>query len=171
MPYVDPNTVHDPVTGTVAPAAWGDAVRDSLEFLIDPPLCNVFNSAAQSVPNDTSTAMTANSERDDNDAMHSTVSNTSRITAQTAGRYLVTCAVVFAANATGRRAVDFRVNGTTTHNVLSSLPISTNSLAITGSRLLTFAAGDYVECMSYQNSGAALNVTLNEFGAVFLTRA
>lgn len=30
MAFVDPNTIHNPAAGTVAPAAWGDVVRDDL---------------------------------------------------------------------------------------------------------------------------------------------
>lgn len=171
MPYSDPNLTHNPSTGAVAPASWGDVVRDDLEFLIDPPTCSVFNSAAQSVADNTSVALTANSENFDNDTMHSTVTNTSRIAATTAGRYAVNAAVANAANGVGRRALDLRVDGTTVYNIDARLPISTNSMAVTGMRLLTLAASQYVEAMVLQNSGGALNVTLNEFGAVFLTRA
>ena len=171
MPYSDPNLTHNPATGGVAPAAWGDVIRDNCEFFIDPPTCSVFNSAVQSIPDNATTAMTANSENFDTDAMHSTVSLTSRVVAQTAGRYLVNAAVLFAANATGRRALDLRINGTTTHNIDGRMTVTTvNSMAITGMRLLTLAAGDYVEAMVLQTSGGNLNVTLNELGAVFLTR-
>ena len=31
MPYVDLNTIHNPVTGAAPPASWGDAVRDNFE--------------------------------------------------------------------------------------------------------------------------------------------
>jgi hypothetical protein len=168
MAYSDPNLVHNPSTGAVAPAAWGDVVRDDLEFLVDPPKCSIYNSAAQSIPNNTTTALTANSENFDTDAMHSTVSLTSRVVAQTAGRYLVNAAVLFASHATGRRALDLRVNGTTTHNIDGRMTVTTgNSMAITGMRLLTLAAGDYVEGMVLQTSGGALDVTLNELGAVY----
>lgn len=168
MPYVDPQTVHNPATGAVAPAAWGDTVRDDLEFLIDQPKVSAFATAPQSVADNTATALTANDENRDTDAMHSTVTNTSRVTANTAGLYTVNVAVLFAANATGRRAVDLRVNGTTTLNIDGRMTVTTgNSMAVTGQRLLALEVGDYVECMVLQTSGGALNVTLNELGAVY----
>lgn len=30
MTFIDPNTIHNPAPNTVAPAAWGDVVRDDL---------------------------------------------------------------------------------------------------------------------------------------------
>jgi len=31
MPYTDLNTIHDPATGTIAPASWGDQIRTNQE--------------------------------------------------------------------------------------------------------------------------------------------
>lgn len=169
MPYVDPNTVHNPSTGTVAPAAWGDVVRDDLEFLIDPPACSVFNSGNQSVPTATVTVLTANSEFFDNDGMHSTVTNNSRITAQTAGRYLTMSAVSFATG-TGSRTVSFLLNGSSTLNAILLPAVSGNVTRVVALRLITLAAGEYVETRVSQDSGGGLDVALVEFGATYLTR-
>ena len=171
MPYVDPQTVNNPTAGQPIPAAWGDVVRDDLEFLIGPPACSVYASAAQVVADGISTvALTANSERFDNDSMHSTATNTSRITATRAGRYLFIATVQFAANATGNRRMAFRVNGTTTYESTLVGATATNSIVTTAPAMFTLAATDYVECMVWQTSGGNLNVTLLEFGATFLTR-
>ena len=89
----------------------GHQVRDNLEFLIDPPACSVFNTVAQSLATGSATVLDANSENFDNDAMHSNVTNNSRITVQTAGRYLFYTRVEFAANATGVREIRFNKNG------------------------------------------------------------
>jgi len=168
--YVDLNTIHNPATGTVAPASWGDAIRDALEFLIDPPSCSVFNSAALSVANNTITNLTANSELFDNNGMHSTVTNTDRITAVTAGRYLFFATVTFANNATGARLLQFQKNGTTAYNVTQGPPVSGRDTDFSGVRAIDMVAGDYVVVQVRQESGAALNVTLKEFGATYLTR-
>lgn len=174
MSYVDLNTIHNPATGTVAPAAWGDQVRDNLEFLIDPPACSVFASSAQSVANGTTTSLNAGSENYDNDAMHSTVSQTSRITAQTAGRYEISATVAFAPG-TGRRITSFLVNGTTTLDGDSRVSAVTGGAAgvtdrVSINRTVTLAVGDFVEVQVNQNSGGNLDVTLNEFVAMFRTR-
>lgn len=33
MPLTDLNTIHNPAAGSVAPASWGDAIRDNFEYL------------------------------------------------------------------------------------------------------------------------------------------
>lgn len=171
MAYSDLNLIHNPATGTIPPASWGDQVRDNLEFLIDPPACSVYGSAAQSIADSTTTVLLANSENFDNASMHSTSSNTGRITGTTAGRFLVFSTVQFDANATGVRNLSFLVNGTTTvqcMQVLSGTAVS--SIVLTATRALTLAAGDYVECRGRQTSGGSLGVTLLEFGVTYLTR-
>jgi hypothetical protein len=172
VPYVDLNTIHNPATGTVAPATWGDQIRDNCEFLVDVPACSVFSTTNPSITHDTPTILAANSENYDNDAMHSTVTNNSRITCQTAGRYLLTAVLVYAANNSGNRGFNFVVNGTTTLNMTlwpasSSGALTTNQ---SGCRSLVMAAGDYVEVEAYQSSGVGLIIQLREFVAVFLTR-
>ncbi len=171
MSYVDLATIHDPVTGTVAPAAWGDQIREDLEFLIDPPACSVYSSAAQSIASATFVSLDANSESFDNDAMHSTVTNTSRVTIQTAGRYLFIANINFASSASTRVIGSFFVNGTTRHDrvvvpVVGGGTDDRHTISIS----LVLAAGDYVEVQANHNAGANLNVTLLEFFALFLTR-
>lgn len=173
MPYVDLNTIHNPATGTVAPASWGDQVRDNDEFLIDPPAVSIKESTAQSITNVTDTALTSDEENYDNNGMHSTVSNTTRLTAQTAGRYLVWGQVQWAGNTGGfYRQMFFRVNGTTQYLVSLSPAIGDVSVGLqqSGSRTIVLAVTDYVELMVRHNAGGALNCTMGEFGALFLTR-
>jgi len=171
MAYADLNTLHNPSTGTAPPASWGDQVRDNLEFLIDPPACSVYHNTTQSLANDTTTALLANSEYFDNASMHSTASNTSRITIGTDGRYLFYATVTFAADGTGRRLVYLRVNGTTSY-LLNSIapPASPTTCVVPVIKSLPLVATDYVEVLANQNSGGALNTTLSEFYAKFETR-
>lgn len=172
MVYVDLNTISNPTTGGAAPAAWGDQVRDNDEFFIDPPACSVYHSSSQTLTNNTLTALSANSENFDNDAMHSTVSATSRITAQTAGRYLFIANITFDANATGGRLLDFAVNGATLNGsgMQFQSPGSGAAINLSYARMITLAVGDYVESRARQISGGSLVVTLIEFGATYMTR-
>lgn len=171
--YDDLANTHVPATGTVAPAAWGLQIRENDEFLIDPPACSVYGSAAESVASSTNVWLSADSENYDNDAMHSTVTNTSRITAQTAGRYQATAVVVFEANTTvpAYRSIRWRVNGGSTieSTRFPSAGVNTTMVA-TGVRTFTLAAGDYLEVGCIHNAGVALNVTLDEFVLTFRTR-
>lgn len=171
MAYADLNTIHNPTAGQVPPASWGDQIRDNFEFLIDPPACSVYNSAAQTIANATTTSMTADSENFDNNSMHSTSTNTSRITFTTAGRYLCFATVQFAADVDGVRNVKFRINGATEYECVQVPAVSSvSSIVITATRAFVFAASDYVECRVSHTAGNNLSVTLLEFGATFLTR-
>jgi hypothetical protein len=174
--YVDPQTVHNPTTGTVIPASWGDTVRDCLEFLIDPPSCSVSASGAQSVGTGADTALTADTEQYDNDSMHSTSSNTSRITITTAGRYLFTANVSYASSASTRVLTRFK--HTLAGGATSTTYACDSRAAIGGAtpdqvsitRSFVMAAGDWMEVLVNQDSGGNLNVTLQEFVALFVTR-
>jgi len=174
MPIIDLNTVHNPTSGAVAPASWGDAVRDNFEYLADPPSCSVFHNTTQNALNNTMTVLSANSENYDNNGMHSTVTNTSRITIQTAGRYELNCVVNFNGAGSGSpsaRLVEFYVNGTTSYGA-GQIP-DAGTAATTqmyGSRTLTLIVGDYVEVRVRQQSGVTVAVTLNEFWALWRTR-
>jgi hypothetical protein len=102
--------------------------------------------------------VTFNSESFDTDGCHSTVSNTSRLTCQTAGIYLVIGTVQWAASAVGIRVLRLLLNGATAvgYDQPGAIPVVQT---VTG--LYSLAAGDYVELSAYQNSGGALNMDAN----------
>ena len=172
MTYTDANTIHDPTTGQVIPAAWGDQIRANQEFFVDPPACSIYSATAQTVANGAATGvdLVAASENFDNDSMHSTSSATERITCQTAGRYLLVATVNFASNTSGSRRVAFLLNGATTYGASVAAPAPTNSTVLTAVRAIILVAGDYVTCNVWQTSGGNLDVTLVEFAATYLTR-
>lgn len=168
MAYADPTTIQATDPGDILTAAWCDQVRDNGEFLIDPPTCSVYN-AGMTVTNSSDTALTVSGEFFDNDSMHTGTS--SQIICQTAGRYLVSASVSFAASAAARVLTRFQVNGTTLYSTDSRAAIggaTPDQVSITRSFVL--AAGDYVETIVNQNSGGSITVTLQEFTAIFLTR-
>lgn len=171
MPYVDLNTIHNPATGTVAPAAWGDGARDNFEFLIDPPSCSVFHSTTINATSGTITTLSADSETFDNNAMHSTVTNNSRVTAQTAGRYHVTILCEFGISSAGYRQIFLRKNGSTDIAGVRLQPLTDSvASAYSVSQTIVLAATDYIEVRVLQTSGSTLTVQLYEFAALYLTR-
>lgn len=129
-----------------------------MQAAITPPSARVYHNAAQSIPNATLAALSFNSERFDTDSIHSTSSNTSRLTCNTAGLYLITGAVAFDANAAGIRSLRVRLNGAT---YLANQQVNASGggldSMLTVSTLYQMAAGDYVEMVVYQNSGGSLN--------------
>ena len=148
-------------------------LRDNLSFLYGAPRCRVHNSAAQTLTTATFTAITMNSERFDNDSLHSTVTNTARITFATAGVYLVGGALEFVANSTGVRGAFLRINGTT--YISGGIHMTRTDGGGAGeftATIYSFAVSDYVELMGYQNSGGNLDTVVDvnqapEFWAVF----
>lgn len=152
------------VTGDDITAALLNAhIRDNSQFLHQPPCCRVFNSANISVSNGAYNALTFNSERYNTDSMHSTAVNTSRITATTAGKYNAGGCIQYAAAAGGSiRAAAVRLNGLTIvgHMTTPSLGASA-SPQVNVSCDYALAAADYLELLAFQDSGAALNATVN----------
>ena len=171
MAYADLVTIQATDPGDILTAAWCDQVRDNDEFLIDPPACSI-SDVAQSVSNNTTTTLGGTAtESFDNDSMHSNVSNRSRITAQTAGRYLLISSVAFTANPTGFRRSSFLVDGTTAIGGMTIEPDDgVANLRLTSARAVVLSAGQYVEVTCLHTGGFAIDCTLDEFVAIFLTR-
>lgn len=121
----------------------------------------VYNSATIShATSGANQAVTFNSERYDDADYHSTVSNTSRLTAPAPGRYLIGGCVTFAANVTGVRYLQIRLNGATFIAIQGGLALTGGLTSIlTVETIYELAAGDYAELVAYQDSGAALNMT------------
>jgi hypothetical protein len=174
VPYTDLASVHVPSTGGVAPAAWGLQIRTNQEFMIDPPACSVFNTTTQNVGGSTISVMLATSENYDNNGMHSTVSNTGRITAQTAGRYLFTATIRFGlTNLDSNQfcSASLLINGTTR---LDGFGGQVGSAAVgsvvTVVRTTVLSVGDYVESEAFHLDANTIACTLHEFSALYLTR-
>lgn len=101
MGYVDPASIHDPTSGSVAPAAWGDAVNAAVNWLANPDQVKVARSANQLIPSGVLTEVRWNAEEWDSNGLHSLVSGTEYVTVKTPGKYLVLAAVIFAAELSG----------------------------------------------------------------------
>jgi hypothetical protein len=72
--------------------------------------------------------------------------------------------VSFAANATSYRVLTFRKNNTTNYDGGSrSVVAAAAPEVINGARSLVLAAGDFLTCRVYQQSGGALNVTMLDY--------
>src|SRR5262245_40483526 len=65
------------------------------------PAARAYHSANQSINSGTNTTLNFDSERFDSDTIHDNVTNNSRLTCKTAGKYLICCNVRWASNATG----------------------------------------------------------------------
>lgn len=121
----------------------------------------VHNAGDQSINNETWTTLTFDSERFDTDTIHSTSSNTGRLTAKTAGKYTIYATVTFANNATGRRIVRFRFNGSTVIAEVGEQGLDNAEVDTVISALYEFAVDDFVEVQAWQSSGGGLAIKAN----------
>lgn len=169
--YTDPDTVHIPAQDAVVPTAWLQTVADNQTFLADPPACSAFNPDPQTIANSTFTVLDAPGENYDTDAMHSTVTNNSRITAQTAGLYLAKATVEFRgfSGADNHRCIlRFLLNGTTTvESDVRRLHESPTVVRVSVVRMVRLAATEFVEVQVNQNPGTSEDVVLDEFALLW----
>lgn len=109
----------------------------------------------------TPAAVTLEVEDVDYDNGHSTVTNTSRYTAQTAGWHLASGQISYPANATGQRVTYLAVNGTARAGTRIEVQASAaNSTEIaTPTDLVYLNVGDYLEVFGLQNSAGSLTAT------------
>ena len=167
----------NPVTDgdLVASATYNSQVKGNLEHLYSVPRCEVYRSGDQTITNDTVQTVTWDSETFDTASIHSTVSNTGRLTLVRAGWWLTVALCKFSGSSTvGHRRGILRVNGTdivgTYHCEASS---SGDTLFTVGAVVYTTTTTDYVECRAYQNSGGNLafeagSAAASRFSAVWL---
>jgi hypothetical protein len=139
------------------------------------PRCTVTRSAAQVIANATNTAITWDTESADTDAIHSTVTNTSRLTvpAGMGGLWGIGYTLEWAiAPGAGQRAAWLSINGNTTGRLAYNLPASmpgTDTPAYAGFTTVALNAGDFVELYVYQATGGNVsaatssNSTLNAY--------
>jgi hypothetical protein len=120
--------------------------------------CHVPHSVAQSVPQ-SNTVLAFDTERWDTNSMHDNVTNNSRLTCKTAGKYLVCAQCRFASNATGGRTMMLRINGSTIVAITGYPAINGDNTGVGVMSVLNLAVNDYVETLVYQNSGGNLNIT------------
>jgi hypothetical protein len=132
-------------------------ITDSPDFDISARAYNSSNFTHNSTGNWLS--ITLDSERWDTDTIHSTVSNTGRLTCKTAGKYLIIGQASFAANATGRRRLQIVLNGTTTigYVVVDNLGAST-VVRFEVVTVYNLSVNDYVQLQAWQNSGGNLDI-------------
>ena len=117
------------------------------------------SNATTSISNNTTTAITFNSEVLDTNAFHSTSSNTSRMTipAGYAGKYMVVGSYIIQNAANGTRRLDIFKNGST-YARTQNFGNSSEQGFVSINTIMDLAVADYVELYVFQNSGGALNI-------------
>ena len=161
-PYIDPQTVHNPATGTSPPASWGDTVRDNQQLFSTPPSVKAVRTAVQSLANATFSPMAFTAADEwDTDSFHSTTVNNTRITVPSGlgGTYHLTGNLTYDLGPSSQRFFSIKLNGSADIGVSNYNPAGVNGHVSTISLLYKLAAGDYIELSCFQSSGVALNIT------------
>lgn len=116
-----------------------------------------YHSAAQSIPNNATTALLLNSEEYDTDSFHDTSTNTSRLTVPSGkgGYYLLQGGSSGPATAQVSTEFMFRKNGAT---FIRSAVGGAGDGHVNASAVVNLSATDYVELVCYQSSGSAQNI-------------
>lgn len=150
------------VVGELVTASFMNTnIRDAGNFLTATPLCEVRQTVAQSIPNSTNTPVNMDTEDIDNDNAHSTVTNTSRYTAQTAGWHRISGGVGITGNATGARQVSILKNSVVNPGSAQWLNPGAVTAAISArSKCIPLSVGDFAEIALFQTSGGALNTVI-----------
>jgi hypothetical protein len=133
--------------------------------------CRAYNSAAQSIANNSAVAATFDSEEYDTDGFHDTGSNTSRFTvpAGLGGKYLVNFkgywdSLVSPSGGSSDAIIWFaKKNGTTEirgrSRIDQTFPTgSASSVVMDLTAVIDLAAGDYIEFIVFQNHGSSANL-------------
>lgn len=167
LPVPNPRTA---IAGEFETAAFMNAFRDAINFSVNPPVAQLYQTAAQSVPNGAFTALAFDSTQSDTYGGHSNSTNNTRYTAQVAGTYEFSGLYGSVSNATGTRDTTWAKNGA----ILTTPGATTTSTAVNGLNSVVTAAtvqvpmsvGDYVELQVFQASGAALNTSPGQYGCL-----
>ncbi len=113
----------------------------------------------QTISNDTATALIWNVEEYDTDSMHDVSTNNSRMTCNTAGKYLITASISWGSNDEGLRDVSILKNNTTYISFVRSgrdgetrYPDERQNVNV----IADLAVNDYVEIIVSQTSGGDL---------------
>lgn len=160
----------DPDTTLVRPSDWND------EHDVAVVGTSVYdNSGAKAIPASTLTPLTWNQENYDTEGWHSTSLNTSRITVDRTGKYMVTAVVNWDASATDAtfNKIQARVNGSGTAAAQTTTPIGAATDTVQNLAFeVALSAGAYIEICAFHNSTTSKNIdtggTVNRFTVRYL---
>ena len=142
-----------------------NTIGDDLKFLKNVDRARAYKSSAQTVANTSWEAVALQSEDYDTNGLHSTSTNTSRLTSQTDGWYLVTGQVQWDQDGNGYRRLSIRKNDTSS-DATSGTQWARQDIQPNGSdntfvqifSVVYLAVSDHVRMFAYQNSGGGLNI-------------
>jgi hypothetical protein len=151
-----PTLPNSPAVGDPGAASWADNVAAVASFLMNPPICQVWQNSAQSIPTAAQTAVTWDQETLDTSGMHSLLTNTNRFTAVYPGTYEFTGQAGMAGSTAGQRYSLFALNGTAILGSRIDGIAAAGGTPLQNTFQVAMVVGDYVDFQVFQNSGGAL---------------
>jgi hypothetical protein len=148
-PQLGPNVV-----GTNEVAGGSLTTADINEF----PAAHVTNTVALPQSSSSFNTLTFNTERYDNDAMHSNTTNNSRLTAPESGVYLATAHIEWENSTTGTRTLLIRKNDEGAGTVARHDTPGDGLTGISIATAIELTTGDFLEVEVRQDTGATLDV-------------
>lgn len=118
----------------------------------------VYHSLAQSIPNLTTVYLAFNGERYDTDTIHNAVTNNSRLTCQTAGKYIISATISYASNPTGLRRLSIYLNRASSIAHVTLDACSADATRLVASTIYHLGVGDYAEISTLHNAGIAIDI-------------
>lgn len=160
LPVPNPRTA---VAGEFETAAYFNALRDAINFLLNPPLATLHQQTTQSIASGNFVSLSLDATDRDYYGMHSNSTNPSRATAIVAGVYEVSGTVSWPSNATGARGCRIAYNGSAVLGSASFTGTTNGDVyAITTPAFhVQMAVGDYVEIQGFQSSGGSLSTIVS----------
>lgn len=122
--YVDPDTIHNPASGTVAPATWFTTHEANFRSIGGRVCCKIRSSADQALTFGATTTITLGTV-EYNNGMTTSTANTIVVPASYAGKYLIGAQIridAAAPSANSTLLVDVKVNGTSQHQDRIGIP-------------------------------------------------
>lgn len=143
-----------------------------LNDCFNPPCARVrWAGVPQVIPTGASTALTFDTETWDVGSCHDNAVNNTRITcpAAGAGLWIFEGGAEIAAAAAGRRELSLRINNALFIASIRVPPTAGDTTRLAISSEYRMAAGDYVELVIFQNSGAGLAITVADAYSPYLS--
>jgi len=125
----------------------------------------VYNNAAQALGTGTDATINFNTELWDTDSIHDNVTNNSRLTCKTAGKYLIVASLAYVYDNIGLRVIQIRKNNIT--NIASyhipTITVLNWQTTLYLAVIADMSVNDYVELKGYQDCGHDLNTKVSAY--------
>jgi hypothetical protein len=130
--------------------AWDATNKKWIPF--SPPSARVYNDAnITGIVSGEETALTFNQERFDTNTIHSTSSNTGRLTAKTAGKYIISASAQWSTATATNVQIFIQLNGST--KIGRSIVVDADYRQMSVTTIYELAVDDYVELVVHQATG------------------